>query len=45
MSQFTRFWKLKDSDRVIATNCQMTARWEEITISQFNEYRKLAEKI
>lgn len=31
-----RYWKLKNSDRVIAVNCQMTPRWEEITKEEFD---------
>jgi hypothetical protein len=39
-----RYWKLKESNRVIAVNCQMTPRWEEITKELFDELVKLRGK-
>ena len=32
-----RYWKLKDSSRVIAVNCQMTPRGIEISKEEFDE--------
>lgn len=36
-----RYWKLKESDRVIAVlaEVRMTPRWEEISKEVFEEYR------
>lgn len=30
-----RYWKLKESNRVIATSCQMSTRWIEISEEEF----------
>jgi len=35
-----RYWKLKNTNRVIAVNCMMTPRWEEISKEEFEEIRK-----
>lgn len=32
-----RYWQLKESNRVIATPCQMTPRWSEINQDQFQQ--------
>jgi hypothetical protein len=36
-----RYWKLRDSIRVIAVNCQMTDRWQEITKEEFTKAREI----
>jgi hypothetical protein len=34
-----RYWKLRESNRVIAVPVLMTPRWEEITLDKFKELR------
>ena len=34
-----RYWRLKESGRLIAVNCQMTPRWDEITKDEFETLR------
>ncbi len=38
-----RYWKLKESNRVIAVNkeCEMTPRWEEISQKEFERIRNM----
>lgn len=37
-----RYWRLRDSDRVLAVNkeVQMTPRWEEISKEEYDTIRK-----
>jgi hypothetical protein len=32
-----RYWKFKESNRVIAVNCQMSPRWIEISKDEFDK--------
>ncbi len=35
-----RFWKLKESNRVIAAYCQMAPRWVEITKEEYERIKE-----
>lgn len=35
-----RYWRLKESDRVIAVDVLMSYRWEEITLEEFDLARE-----
>lgn len=40
-----RYWKLKDSTRVIAVDCEMSPRWEEITKEQYDEAKNISKVV
>ena len=42
-----RYWKFKESDRVIAVNkeCEMSPKWTEISEEEFHTFRNMVDLV